>query len=260
VKIIGKTIVITGAGSGIGKELTLQLERNNHLILLGRDKDKLEIVKQNCSNASSCSTVICDLSNLTSINAAINEIYNQFDHIDYVFNNAGISASVPFMKQEDTKIQNMIDTNVTGTILFTKKCLPLLLPNQGSIINVGSMFGDIAHPLYAVYSASKFAIRGFSDALRREYAHQGLQVFYVAPRATQTPALENTSNYANYFKMNIDTAKAVATYIIQSMENNNRQIYPKSIERLFVWIQKIFPSLIDKNLGGIAKEIYLNEK
>ncbi len=122
------------------------------------------------------------------------------------------------------------------------------------------MFGDIAHPLYAVYSASKFAIRGFSDALRREYAHQGLQVFYVAPRATQTPALENTSNYANYFKMNIDTAKAVATYIIQSMENNNRQIYPKSIERLFVWIQKIFPSLIDKNLGGIAKEIYLNEK
>ena len=60
--------------------------------------------------------------------------------------------------------------------------------------------------------------------------------------------------------MNIDTAKSVATYIIQSMENNNRQIYPKSIERLFVWIQKIFPSLIDKNLGGIAKEIYLNEK
>ena len=259
-KIIGKTIVITGAGSGIGKELTLQLERNNHLILLGRDKDKLETVKQNCSNASSCSTVICDLSNLASINAAINEIYNQCDHIDYVFNNAGISASVPFMKQEDTKIQNMIDTNVTGTILFTKKCLPLLLPNQGSIINVGSMFGDIAHPLYAVYSASKFAIRGFSDALRREYAHQGLQVFYVAPRATQTPALENTSNYKNYFKMNIDTAKVVATYIIQSMENNNRQIYPKSIERLFVWIQKIFPSLIDKNLGGIAKEIYLNEK
>lgn len=259
-KIIGKTIIITGAGSGIGKELTLQLERNNHLILLGRDKDKLETVKQNCSNASSCSTVICDLSNLASINAAINEIYNQCDHIDYVFNNAGISASVPFMKQEDTKIQNMIDTNVTGTILFTKKCLPLLLPNQGSIINVGSMFGDIAHPLYAVYSASKFAIRGFSDALRREYAHQGLQVFYVAPRATQTPALENTSNYKNYFKMNIDTAKVVATYIIQSMENNNRQIYPKSIERLFVWIQKIFPSLIDKNLGGIAKEIYLNEK
>tara|TARA_B110000285_G_C15005387_1_gene553587 strand:- start:329 stop:1111 length:783 start_codon:yes stop_codon:yes gene_type:complete len=260
VKIIGKTIAITGAGSGIGKELTLQLERDNHLILLGRDKKKLETVKKSCSNASSCSTIICDLSNLTSINSAIHEIYDQFEHIDYVFNNAGISASVPFIKQDDAKIQNMIDTNVTGTILFTKKLLPLLLPNKGSVINVGSMFGDIAHPLYAVYSASKFAIRGFSDALRREYAHQGLQVFYVAPRATQTPALENTSSYASYFQMNIDTAKAVATYIIQSVENNYQQIYPKSIERLFVWIQKFFPSLIDKNLGGIAKEIYLNEK
>lgn len=259
-KIIGKTIVITGASSGIGKELALQLEHNNHLILLGRNKEKLEKVKQSCSSASSCSIMICDLSNLESINSAIHKIYNQLDHIDYVFNNAGISASVPFMKQEDTDIQNMMDTNVTGTIVFTKKCLPLILKQKGSIINVGSMFGDIAHPLYAVYSASKFAIRGFSDALRREYAHQGLQVFYVAPRATQTPALENTSNYKSYFKMNVDTAKSVAAYIIQSVINKNIQIYPKSIERLFVWIQKLFPSLIDKNLGGIAKAIYINEQ
>jgi len=134
-----------------------------------------------------------------------------------------------------------------------------LLQSKGCVVNIGSMFGDIAHPYYSIYSASKFAIRGFSDSLRREYNHLGVKVFYAAPRATQTKALEKTNDIGKFFKMNIDTPERIAKHIIKSIKKGRNSIYPKSFEKIFILIQKLFPRLIDNNLGNVSKNIYSSQ-
>jgi short-subunit dehydrogenase len=243
-----KTILITGAGSGIGKEISHLLENNNKLILIGRNLEKLQKIKSR--NPEHIDIYVCDISNTTNIETTFQKISSLYSGIDVLINNAGISDARPFLNYTYEKIKKIFDINVTGTIYFTKTFLPLVLKNQGAVVNIGSMFGDIAHPLYSVYSSSKFAIKGFSDALRREYMHEGLSVSYVAPRATQTDALDSTKDYGQYFEMNVDQPKDVAKHIIENVKKDRDNIYPPSIERIFVFIQKIFPKVIDKNLNN----------
>ena len=248
-----KTILITGAGSGIGKSLAQMLEKDNKLILIGRDQQKLQNIKD--KNPDHIDFYICDIANPQHIDETFKTISEKFDGIDVLINNAGISDARPFMDYRYEKIKKIFDINVTGTIYLTKTFLPLVLKNKGTVVNVGSMFGDIAHPLYSIYSSSKFAIKGFSDALRREYMHEGLNVSYVAPRATQTDALDSTKEYGQFFDMNIDQPKVVAKHIIENVKQEKDYIYPKSIERLFIFIQKLFPRVIDKNLNAKIKHI-----
>ena len=256
-KLENKNIIITGAGQGIGKELALILGKKNNIILIGRDYVKLKLVK-NELNTKNHLVVQCDISKSFEIAKAYSIINSQFNKIDIVINNAGISSAKKFDQYSEDEINNILDVNVKGTILFTHKFINLLKDSKGTLINIGSMFGDIAHPYYSIYSSSKFAIRGFSDAIRREYSHHGVKVFYVSPRATQTKSLAVTNNIGKHFKMNIDEPYIVANLIINNVEKNNFYIYPKTIERTFLFVQKLFPRLIDNNLSKIAKKIHYN--
>lgn len=248
-----KIILITGAGSGIGKALCLSLHHENQLIVIGRDQKKLNEIKS--TDNERIDTYICDIAEEEQVNLTYQKIASKYGHINILINNAGISDARPFTDYEYSKMKKILDINVLGTIYFTKVFLPLVLKKGGTVANVGSMFGDIAHPLYSIYSASKFAIKGFSDALRREYMHQGLKVAYIAPRATQTDALNATKNYGKYFEMNIDHPVVVAENIIDGLKKQKNYIYPKSIERLFVFVQKMFPKAIDQNLNAKIKNL-----
>jgi short-subunit dehydrogenase len=255
-QIENKNIIITGAGDGIGKEFVKILSPKNKLILLGRDIEKLYKLNKELNRNNY--VLKCDISNEEDINLAYNAINNKFNKIDFLFNNAGISSAKQFDQYSSKEISEILNTNILGTILITKKFMNNLLQSKGCVVNIGSMFGDIAHPYYSIYSTSKFAIRGFSDAIRREYAHHGVKVFYVSPRATQTKSLAVTNNIGKHFKMNIDEPYTVANLIINNVEKNNFYIYPKTIERTFLFVQKLFPKLIDNNLSKIAKKIHYN--
>ena len=251
--IKNKHVVISGGTSGIGKELVLQLYEHNTLYVLARNEEKLIRLKD--LNPNKIFVFSCDIASNQQVIENINEIKNKTQHIDILINNAGTSDARSFTDYDYKDLEKIINTNLTGSINLTLNIMPLILRSKGSIINVGSMFGDIAHPLYSVYSATKFGIRGFSDALRREYMHKEIKVFYVAPRATATASLDKTKEIGKYFDMNIDKPEHVAKHILKEYQKSNLHIYPKSIERLFVFIQKLLPSVIDNNLNSKIKKI-----
>jgi short-subunit dehydrogenase len=132
--------------------------------------------------------------------------------------------------------------------------LPSLEAAQGRVVNVGSVFGDIAYPFFAAYSATKFGLRGFSDALRRELSGRGVGVTYIAPRATQTAAEAEFAALVEPMDMTMDTPARVATQAWDAIEAGKRESFPRGKERLFVKIQRLFPSIIDKAVGAQARD------
>jgi short-subunit dehydrogenase len=257
-KFKDQIVVVTGASRGIGLAIAKSFaEQGATLAICSTNDEKASATAAEIANEYGVSAYGkgVDISSFDSTAEFIKSVVDTYGKIDVLINNAGISDARPFMDYRYEKIKKIFDINVTGTIYLTKTFLPLVLKNKGTVVNVGSMFGDIAHPLYSIYSSSKFAIKGFSDALRREYMHEGLNVSYVAPRATQTDALDSTKEYGQFFDMNIDQPKVVAKHIIENVKQEKDYIYPKSIERLFVFIQKLFPKIIDKNLNEKIKHI-----
>ena len=107
------------------------------------------------------------------------------------------------------------------------------------------MFGDIAFPLFAAYSASKFGLRGFSDALRREFRDRGVGVTYAAPRATKTEAVDSLQALITSVQPRLDDPSAVAADIWRAVEKDARSVYPTGPERMFILLQRLFPGLID---------------
>jgi short-subunit dehydrogenase len=120
------------------------------------------------------------------------------------------------------------------------------------VVNIGSVFGDIAYPLFSGYSASKFALRGFSNALRREWKHAGIGVTYAAPRATRTDAAIAFDDLIANANMTVDAPANVARQIWQSVASGRDSIYAPMPERIYVLIQRIFPQVIDWALSRQA--------
>ena len=114
------------------------------------------------------------------------------------------------------------------------------------------MFGDIAFPCFGAYSATKFALRGYSDALRRELAAEGVGVTYAAPRATRTPAVDNFRDLVEPMGMVLDEQDAVARRILDAVARDARSVYPVGMERVFMAIQSLGPALVDANLSKLA--------
>ena len=133
---------------------------------------------------------------------------------------------------------------------MTNALLPhLLKKGKGQIVNLGSIFGSIGFPCFASYSASKFALRGFSEALRRELTGTGIGVTYVAPRFTRTAFNRSAvTRMANALKMNQDDPESVAASVIAAIERNDRERYLGWPEKLFVRINSILPRLVDPRL------------
>ena len=115
-----KNIIITGAGEGIGKELALKLSLHNNIILIGRNIKKIEDLK-NKLNPNNHLTIQCDIAVKEDLEKAYNEIVNNYKSIDILINNAGISSAKKFNEYTDEEIEKVLDINIKGTILFTKK-------------------------------------------------------------------------------------------------------------------------------------------
>lgn len=128
--------------------------------------------------------------------------------------------------------------------------MPLLIAAKPSrVVNVGSIFGDIGYPEFTCYSAAKFALRGFSIARRREWKQKGIGVTYAAPRATQTDAAAAFSSLIAKTKMKMDSPEQVARQIWRAVASEHDSVYAPAPERVYVLIQRLFPSVIDWSLS-----------
>ena len=170
--------------------------------------------------------------------------------IDILINNAGVSSYSLFSEENPDAIERLYQTNVIAPVLLTRLLLPQMIEQgHGHIVNVGSIFGSIGFSCFTNYSASKFAMRGFSEALRRELEVEGINITYVAPRAVRT-SLNSPTVYrmADVVKMKMDEPAAVARRIVSAIEQDKKDVYLGWPEKLFVRINALLPRIVDSAL------------
>lgn len=252
--LTGARVILTGAGSGIGRSLALELARRGSLmVLVGRNPERLSAAAREAQAAGGRALDFAfDLSQIHGHERVAAFAVEKLGGVDLLVNNAGISSFQEFARQDPADIDRLIRTNVTGPLLLTRAVLPLMLgEGRGRIVNVGSAFGSIAFAHWAAYSASKFALRGFSEALRRELDGSGVGVTYVAPRATRTP-LNSDAVYrlSTQTGMNMDSPETVALAIVKAIETGRDEHAIGGPERFFAKVNALFPGIVNSALRG----------
>jgi short-subunit dehydrogenase len=178
---------------------------------------------------------------------AIEQGVQQLEGIDILINNAGALSFRPFADEDPEIINRIVQLNTLVPMQLTRQVLNRMLDQgSGQIVNVGSTFGSIAFAWFAAYSTSKFGLRGFSEALRRELQDSGVGVTYVAPRAVKTK-LNSSAIYrmAESVKMSMDEPAWVAERIVEAIRKDRKEVYLGFPESLFVRINALLPRLVD---------------
>ena len=169
-----RIIAITGASGGLAQEIVKQLSPSDGIILLGRDKDKLEKCYRHVENKT-CLAI--DLRDDNAIKEMVDYLYQRFGRIDVFINNAGFGEFKSYDCYTSQEVRDMFDINTFATMTFSRLMAEKMVEQgHGHIINIASMAGKIATANSSVYAATKFAVIGFSDALRLELADKGVYV------------------------------------------------------------------------------------
>ncbi len=184
----GKVVVITGASSGIGRACAEHFAHQGSMVVLAaRSADKLsDAVSGIKEQGGQCIAVAADVSKEEDCERLIQETVDTYGGVDILINNAGISMRSLFKDLELDVIRKVMDVNFWGTVYCTKFALPYLLESKGSVVGVSSIAGYVGLPARTGYSASKFAMQGFLDALRSENRGNGLHVLIACPGFTSS--------------------------------------------------------------------------
>jgi short-subunit dehydrogenase len=247
----GKTVLLTGASGGIGQAIALQLAAAGaRLVLVARNTARLatlqaELIAQYPAEHQIFSADLTQEQDRRALVAFVRELSG----IDVLINNAGISQ-FGLVAQQDYAAQ--LSTNLLMPMQLTQVLLPELARRPAAmIVNVGSAFGSIGYPGFSGYSASKFGLRGFTEALKRELADSAVQVLYFAPRATDT-AINSDSVVAMNRELgnHSDSPALVAAALCQQIQQEQARRFIGWPEQLFVRVNALFPGIVDKALAA----------
>ncbi|MCR9262087.1 MAG: SDR family oxidoreductase [Pseudomonadaceae bacterium] len=244
-----RVILLTGATGGIGQALALALADAGHtLILSARSGDKLQQLADNLPAQSIVTTALADLTLPADLDNLAQTAAQK--GIDTLINLSGANQFALLENTEAATLTNMVQLNLLAPMQLTRLLLPHLSKKpHGMIVNVGSVFGTIGHPAYTAYCASKFGLRGFTEALRREVKNKPIDVIYFAPRTTSTAMNSAAANQLNTALGNAsDTPEYVAQRILKSIEQKSKSTYLGWPERLFVRVNQIMPGVVDRAL------------
>ncbi len=257
----GLNIVLTGATGGIGRAFASALvPRAGSLLLAARDEGRLqamaaELVKAH--PALEVSTVAADLCSAQGRAAVVSAVRALPDGADVLVNNAGVGDFAWFADESEADIERVIATNLLAPVLLTRALLPLMRPGpRAAIVNVGSILGDIGNPGNVAYSTAKYALRGFSEALRRELHGSRIRVQYLAPRATRT-ALNSAAQDALNAELGngSDSPDTVARALLALLDGGRVEMHLGWPERFFVRLNRLLPSVVDRALGKRAAAV-----
>lgn len=240
--------LLTGASGGIGLALAHRLASEGaHLLLVGRRLEPLQLLLQRFPQ--NVQLVQADIATRSGRDALVSAAQN-FGGLNCLINAAGVNRFGLLDQQDEQQIAELIGLNVTATLQLTQRLLPLLRAQRRAlVINVGSTFGAIGYPGFAAYCASKFAVRGFSEALRRELADTHVRVLYFAPRATRT-----SMNAPSVVAMNdelgvaMDDPAQVAKELLDTIHREQEERHLGWPERLFVRVNGLLPRVVDQAL------------
>jgi NADP-dependent 3-hydroxy acid dehydrogenase YdfG len=249
-----KIVLITGASSGFGMDSARLFAREGSLVILAaRRADRLISLAEEIGAAGGQAFPLpLDVSEQAQIDEAVQTVLERFGHIDVLFNNAGFGR-LQWLETLDpaADIDAQIDVNLRGVIQMARAVLPSMLARRsGTIINMSSVAGRIAAPLYTVYAATKFGVRAFNDALRREVAPFGVRVCGVYPGGATTEFSQHTgtSEVKKKIKplkfMNM-TSEYVARKVVSLAKRPRRAVTIPWWMVPVIWFETLFPGLVD---------------
>ncbi len=248
-RFLGRHAIITGGSSGIGLALARLLVKNGaNLCIIGRDSKKLQdsvvFLEQYKHNPNQFITSLqMDVSDWDQVNTKLKDYLSQSPSVDFLFNSAGVVHPGKFEDLDISKFAWMIHINYLGTVYPTKVVIPNMIEKRsGHIINISSVAGYMGVYGYTAYSASKFAVRGFSDALRSEMRLHNINLSIVFPPDTQTPQLEYETPYKPAITKalagnKVLSAEYVANFILKKVAQGKYIITPGFESTLYFYLQ-----------------------
>ncbi|MDY0781203.1 SDR family oxidoreductase [Tenacibaculum sp. IB213877] len=248
-----KVFWITGASSGIGKSLAIELSRQNtKLILSSRNITELNNVKQLCNNSKQVYILPLDLENYESLNTKVEQALSFYGKIDVLVNNGGISQRSLAKETNISVDKRLMDINYLGTIALTKALLPHFLQHKsGHFVVTTSIVGKIGTPLRSTYAATKHALHGFFDSLRAEIHKDNVKITLVCPGFVTTNVSINalTGDGSSQKTMDAATENGInpdrfAKLMIKAIEKEKEEVYIAGAKEKFgVYAKRYWPKL-----------------
>ncbi|HID74998.1 MAG TPA: SDR family oxidoreductase [Planctomycetaceae bacterium] len=247
----GNRAIITGASSGIGRALALQLaHRGARLVVTARREHRLrELVEQIRHEGGQAEMVVGDITDPSVRERTLYVAQITFGGLDTLVNNAGIGAMGPFDEARPERLREIMEVNFFAAAELIRGALPAL--KQGTdpiIVNISSVLGRRGAPYCSEYCASKFALHGFSEAIRAELNRTGIDVLVVSPGTTETEffdsLIERTARPAWPDHKPLP-ADRVARRILRAMQRGKHESIPDGWGRFFCWLNRFSPRLVD---------------
>ena len=241
-----QVVVVTGGGRGIGRAIALEFGAEGaKLMLAGRRLDALRTTAGEVADAGGSATVVhCDVAVEEQLKALIGKTIKRHGRIDVLVNNAGVVTGGRLDEIDPFDIRRMVEVNIWAVIRLTQLALPHMREAQrGTIVNISSLAGRIGVPYYATYSASKFAVRGFSEALRRELRPDGIHVVGVYPGGTATDMIENVE--FDRFGLGVATAQQVGRAVLRGVRWRQPEVFIGPGEGLMSRWNDVMPWTVD---------------
>lgn len=240
--------VLTGASGGIGLQLAEQLcAAGAHVLAISRQPEALSALQRRYPQQLRWQPA--DLRSSQGRQAVV-AAAQEMGGVNLLINAAGVNRFALIEQIDEDGLDELLGLNINAGLQLTRVMLPLLRERPHAlVVNVGSIYGSIGYPGYAAYCASKFALRGFSEALRRELADTSVDVLYVAPRATRTNMNSAAATALNLaLKVDMDDPADVARAVLKAVQKNLSELYLGWPEKLFVRLNGMLPGLIDRAL------------
>ena len=243
-----RRILLTGATGGLGSALAVELAKAGaKLGLVDTEYDQLGELYDKIQPLTDAITCLSDITELRAQQNIVHDMYSAFGGTDILINNAGIKEFVEYTEQKPAMIDRLLHVNVIAPMQLTRLLLPEMLSREsGQIVNIGSPFGSTASAFFTAYSASKFALRGFSEALRRELSPTNVNVTYISPRGIDT-AIHGQAifNMAKAARLKMDTPEKVARKIVKAIIKEKKEVYIGFNQSLACRINGLIPRLTD---------------
>jgi short-subunit dehydrogenase len=243
--------LVTGASSGIGREIARQLAAQGaKVVLVARREDRLrQLADAIRASAGDVQVVVGDIADPATREAAIRSAQANYGGLDILVNNAGVGAMGLFEHATADRVRRIMEVNFFALVEMTRLALPLL--RQGTrpiIVNISSILGHRAAPYNSEYSASKFAVHGFSEAIRAEFVRHGIDVLIVSPGTTATEFFDSVvekTGEPSWPAHRPVSPEEVARQTVRAIRAGRHEIIPYRLGKFLCWLNRLSPRLMD---------------
>lgn len=254
-------VIVTGCSSGIGRALVVELAKNGaKVVATARRIQRLQSLQQECQSFGG-EVVTCagDITESKTRDNVVGAASDSFGGLDALINNAGVGSFGPFHQGSSEQFAQLINVNLLAAAELTRMAVPFLTESRDPIVvNIGSVLGNFPVPLKAEYCASKFALRGLSEAMRMEFRPLGIDLLLVSPSTTESEffeqALDDRTDI-NWLRYGSMTSEQVAVATIRAIEKRKKELVLSSGGKLLSLLYRYAPSIARRVLAKDAQHI-----